>query len=168
MSTLSADNKLRNRVAAIPGTVILVGAGHSDRVVRFETLPECLKPFMTVKYDKDGGEQRVYPVVLNLDRGPSQEAWTQASREVFLTARRDKPTPEALAVSEKPSEGWSLEETDVPVIENGKPDDPDEKGTNVVQKADNAADMGVACPTCTVEFKSAHGLKIHRMRTKHV
>lgn len=167
MATLSADNKLRARVAAIPGTVILVGAGHPDRVVRFEATPECLKPFLTVKYDKDGAEQRVYPVILNLDRGPSQEAWAQATREVFLTARRDKPTPEALAVSEKPSEGWSLEEADVPLIENGKDPVPIASESVSVSENEVVVPLTATCPTCTVEFKNAHGLKIHRMRTKH-
>lgn len=167
MATLSADSKLRNRVSKIPGTVILVGAGHADRVVRFETLPECLKPHMTTEYNKDGAEVKVYPVIVNLDRGPGQEAWAMACKEVFLTARRDKPTPEPLAVSEKASEGWSLEEADVPLIENGKAPVPVVSESVPVAEVEKVADMTAVCPTCTVEFKNAHGLKIHRMRTKH-
>jgi len=167
MATLSADNKLRNRVAAIPGTVILIGAGHADRVVRFETLPECLKTFMSKAYTKDGTEMSVYPVIVNLDRGPGQEAWAQACKEVFLTARRDKPTPDPLAVSEKPSEGWSLEEADVPLIENGVTPVPAASASVPVSENEAVAPITATCPTCTVEFKSAHGLKIHRMRTKH-
>lgn len=168
MAHLTADNKLRARVAAIPGTVILVGAGHPDRVVRFETLPDCLKQYMSKAYSKDGAEMNVYPVILNLDRGPGQEAWAQASREVFLTARRDKPTPDPLAVAEKPSEGWSLEEADVPLIENGKAPVPVVSESVPVSENEAVVPLTATCPTCTVEFKNAHGLKIHRMRTKHV
>src|SRR3990167_9398791 len=162
MATLSADNKLRNRVAAIPGTVILVGAGHADRVVRFETLPECLKTFMSKAYAKDGSEMNIYPVIVNLDRGPGQEAWAQACKEVFLTARRDKPTPDPLPVSEKPSEGWSLEEADIPLIENGKAPVLVVSESVTVAEVDKTSDITAVCPTCTVEFKGAHGLKIHR------
>lgn len=185
MATLSADNKLRARVAAVPGTVILVGAGHPDRAIRFETLPKVLKPFLTPEYktrevrkvneyeveevteETYATGRKVFPAVINLDRGPQAEAWVQASREVFLTARRDKPTPEPLAVAEKPSEGWSLEEADVPLIENGVVATPAVSDSVPVSENEAVAPLTAICPTCTVEFKNAHGLKIHRMRTKH-
>lgn len=148
MATLSADNRLRNKVVSIEGTVVLVGAGHVDRVIRFTKLPECLIPFLTKAEPKP-----IYPVLLNLDRGPDQEAWAQAKREAFLLARRDKPTPEALPVCEKNSEGWAVDAEDVPVVEMGEPS--------------ASVKPGFACETCTVSFNTENALKIHKGRTKH-
>lgn len=149
MSTLSSDSRLRNKVAAVPGTVILMGAGHVDRVIRFTTIPTCLENFKT---KIEGGT--VFPVLLNLDRGPDQEAWNQARREAFLSARRDKPMPDPLPVSEKTSEGWAVDNEDVPVIEYEiKP---------IESKQEN-----FICDTCTTAFNTAHALKIHQGRTKH-
>jgi hypothetical protein len=149
MSTLSADSRLRNKVAAVDGTVILVGAGNVDRVIRFTKLPGCLVPFKT---KVEGGA--VYPVLLNLDRGPDQEAWNNAQREAFLGARRDRPMPEALPVSEKNSDGWSVDAEDVPVVEwEGK-------------AAAKAAE-GFACETCNADFNTENALKIHKTRSKH-
>lgn len=150
MATISADNRLRSKVSAIEGTVILIGAGHVDRAIRFTSVPDCLKAFMT----KIEGKPDSYPVLLNLDRGPDQEAWAQAQREAFLKSRRDKQIPEALPVSEKNSEGWSLDAEDIPVIEF------DEK----VVKASVGKHI---CASCTVEFNTEHALKIHQGRTKH-
>lgn len=146
MSMLSADSRLRARVSAIPGTVILVGAGHVDRAIRFTKLPAVLEPFKT----KSEGE-RVFPVILNLDRGPHQEAWNSAQREAYLHARRDRPMPEALPVAADNSKGWSLDAEDVPVIEYD--DKPAEEKTE---------NKKFICDTCTVGFNTENALAIHK------
>ena len=150
MPTLNADVKLRNKVAAVEGTVILIGAGHVDRVIRFTKLPECLEAFKTKVIDGTV----TWPVLLNLDRGPDQEAWAQAKRETFVTARRDRPVAEPLPVSAKNSEGWSVDAEDVPVVEIETKDKVDEES-------------GVVCETCTVKFNTAKALDIHKARAKH-
>jgi hypothetical protein len=149
MSTLSADSRLRNRVAAVNGTVILVGAGNVDRVIRFTKLPACLVPFKT----KTEGAS-VFPVMLNLDRGPDQEAWNAAQREAFLGARRDRPMPEALPVAADNAKGWSVDEEDVPVVEFEAPTAAEEEKKFV-------------CETCTVGFNTENALGIHKTRAKH-
>lgn len=158
MATVSADVKLRNKVASIDGTVILVGAGNVDRVVRFTKLPECLETFKTEIEERKGDsvtKRMAYPVVLNLDRGPHQEAWAQAKREAFLQARRDRPMPEPLEVSPDNKTGWSLDAEDVPVIEIFE------------QDKTESENRGFVCATCTVGFNTENGLKIHQSRTKH-
>ena len=155
--TLSADNRLRQKVSEVDGTVILVGAGNVDRCIRFTKLPDCLKPFMT-KYhvDTEGGgsaEKTKFPVMLNLDRGPDQEAWAEAKRQANFGARRDKPMPEALPVSAKNEEGWALDFEDIPVIE--------------FEESEKAKPVEFKCSTCTSEFRTEHALKIHQGRTKH-
>ncbi len=151
MSTLSADSRLRNRVAAVNGTVILVGAGNVDRVIRFTKLPACLVPFKT----KTEGAA-VFPVLLNLDRGPDQEAWNAAQREAFLGARRDRPMPEALPVAADNAKGWSVDEEDVPVVEFDAP-----------AAAAQAEEKKFVCDTCTVGFNTENALGIHKTRAKH-
>lgn len=153
MSTLSADNRLREKVSAIEGTVILMGAGHVDRVVRFTNLPDILVPFKT---KRDGKE--VFPVLLNLDRGPDQEAWHQAQRHAFLNARRDRPMPEPLPVSAKNSEGWSVDAEDVPVIESEakKESKTDEEPESLV------------CESCNRSFNTPKALNIHKTRSNHL
>lgn len=152
MSTLSADSRLRNRVTAIEGTVVLVGAGNVDRVIRFSPrMPACLIPFKT----KTDGKS-IFPVLLNLDRGPDQEAWNAAQRESFLSARRDRQMPEALPVSADNKTGWSVDADDVPVVE--LPQINEELGEDV---------KSFICETCTVNFKTENALGIHKARTKH-
>ena len=151
MSTLSADSRLRNRVAAVNGTVILVGAGNVDRVIRFTKLPACLIPFKT----KTEGTS-VFPVMLNLDRGPDKEAWNAAQREAFLGARRDRPMPEALPVAADNAKGWSVDEEDVPVVEFDAP-----------AAAAQAEEKKFVCETCTVGFNTENALGIHKTRAKH-
>lgn len=148
MQQLSADNRLRQTVSAQDGIVILTGAGNVDRVIQFTRLPECLVPFKTKKEGKS-----VFPVVLNLDRGPHQEAWRDATREAFLSARRDRPMPEPLPVAATNAEGWSVGVEDVPLVEmEDKPSD--EKTVN-------------KCETCTMEFRTPKALSIHKTRVKH-
>lgn len=147
MALLSADNRLRLKVCAVEGTVLLVGAGHVDRVIRFTSIPSCLKPFMTKDNDVE-----VYPVVLNLDRGPSQEAWKEALRDAQMRARRDKPIPQPLEVSADPKEGWAVDNEDVPVIEYD----------NTVEVKQNE----LIC-SCNSEFGTVNGLRIHKARMKH-
>ena len=151
MSTLSADSRLRSRVAAIPGTVILVGAGNVDRVIRFTKLPAVLETFKT----KTEGAS-VFPVILNLDRGPDQEAWNGAQREAFLGARRDRPMPEALPVAADNTKGWSVDAEDVPVVEFDAP-----------AAAAKAEEKSFICDTCTVSFNTENALGIHKTRAKH-
>ena len=153
MSTLNADSRLRNRVAAIEGTVILIGAGNVDRVIRFTRLPACLVPFKT-KTEKSP----IFPVVLNLDRGPDQEAWNAAQREAFLGARRDRPMPEPLPVSPDNKTGWSVDAEDVPVIELAALKD---------DLVDEKQEKSYVCETCTVDFKTENALGIHQTRAKH-
>lgn len=150
MALLSADNRLRQKVCAVEGTVLLVGAGFVDRVIRFTRLPQCLKPFMTKDNDVD-----VYPVVLNLDRGPAQEAWREALRDAENRARRDKPIPQPLEVSEKTSEGWSVDNEDVPIIE--------------YDATANISINPLVCQNegCKMEFRSENALRIHKGRKKH-
>ena len=151
MPTLSAASRLREKVVAIPGTVILSGAGHPDEAIRFTETPACLLPFKT---KIDGGT--TWPVKLNLDRGPHQEAWAQAKRESFLRARRDQPMPEPLRVAAECREEWSLNADDIPVVE-------------YVEKAADSAvvKIGFQCSTCTKAWPTEKGLQIHQGRTKH-
>ena len=151
MSTLSADSRLRARVAAIPGTVILVGAGNVDRVIRFTKLPVALEAFKT----KAEGSSS-FPVILNLDRGPDQEAWNNAQREAFLSARRDRPMPEALPVAADNTKGWSVDVEDVPVVEFDAP-----------AAAAKAEENKFICETCPVVFNTTNALEIHKKRAKH-
>ncbi len=148
MPTLSAASRLREKVVAIPGTVILSGAGHPDEAIRFTETPACLLPFKT---KIDGGTS--WPVKLNLDRGPQQEAWAQAKRESFLRARRDKPMPEPLRVAAECKDEWALDADDIPVVE-------------YEQKAEGAV-KGFQCATCTKSWPTQKGLEIHQGRTKH-
>lgn len=150
MALLSADVRLRQKVCAVDGTVLLVGAGFVDRVIRFTTTPSCLKPFMT----KDG-DVEVFPVVLNLDRGPGQEAWREALRDAQSKARRDKPIPQPLEVSAKTSEGWAVDNEDVPVIEY----DANAKEEVNVLKCQHEG--------CGMEFNTENALRIHKGRKKH-
>lgn len=151
MALLSADNRLRQRVCSVDGTVLLVGAGFVDRVIRFTNTPACLKAFMS----KDG-DVEVFPVVLNLDRGPSQEAWREALRDAQSKARRDKPIPQPLEVSEKTSEGWAVDIDDVPVIEYEN-DDSEVKTNALVCQHEG----------CGMEFRTDNALRIHKGRKKH-
>lgn len=148
MALLSADNRLRQRVCAGEGTVLLVGAGFVDRVIRFTKLPACLKPFMTKDNDVE-----VYPVVINLDRGPGQEAWREALRDAESRARRDKPIPQPLEVSADPKEGWAVDNEDVPVIE--------------YDAAAPTKTNELVCQECKLEFRTENGLRIHKARKKH-
>ena len=150
MALLSADNRLRAKVCAVEGTVLLVGAGFVDRVIRFTQLPKCLEPFKTQDNDV-----KVYPVVLNLDRGPGQEAWAEAKRDAQNRARRDKPIPEPLEVSADTKEGWAVDVEDVPVIEYDA-------------KADTTVNP-LACgfEKCDMVFNTPNGLRIHQARKKH-
>lgn len=151
MPTLPADVRLRNKVSSVEGTVILIGAGHVDRVIRFTNLPPVLKPFMTPVPDT---KDFTFPVMLNLDRGPDQEAWAAAVRDAHSRARRDKPIPQPLEVSAKHSEGWSVDVEDVPVIEYD-------------EKAVVAEPSSLKCGSCDFEARTENGLRIHQSRAKH-
>lgn len=151
MALLSADNRLRQRVCAVEGTVLLIGAGFVDRVIRFTETPACLKPFMTKDNDVD-----VYPVVLNLDRGPGQEAWKEALRDAQSRARRDKRIPDPLEVSADTREGWSAEVGDVPVIEY------DSKSAESPVNTTKCEHEG-----CGMQFNSENALRIHKGRKNH-
>jgi len=156
MALLSADNRLRQKVCAVEGTVLLVGAGFVDRVIRFAKTPPCLKPFMTKIQDDDGSDVPVFPVVLNLDRGPGQEAWKEAMRDAQSRARRDKAIPQPLEVSADPKEGWAVDNEDVPVIEYDE---------NAATKT--AVEFKCQAEGCGMEFRSENGLRIHKARKKH-
>jgi len=155
MALLSADNRLRQKVCAVEGTVLLVGAGFVDRVIRFTKTPDCLKPWMTKIQDEKGEDYPVFPVVLNLDRGPGQEAWKEALRDAQSRARRDKPIPQPLEVSADPKEGWAVDNEDVPVIEYDE---------NAGVKS-NALKCGYE--GCDMEFATENSLRIHKGRKKH-
>ena len=157
MSTLSAASRLREKVVAISGTVILSGAGHPDEAIRFADIPACLLPFKT---KIEGGT--TWPVKLNLDRGPHQEAWAQAKRESFLRARRDTPMPEPLRVANECKDEWSLEAADIPVVEYEK-----KAETPVGETPATPSVKKFQCFTCTQSFPTEHGLDIHKGRTKH-
>lgn len=156
MALLSADNRLRRKVLAEEGTVLLAQAGFVDKVIRFTELPPSLAPFMTKTFKEDGSVgPNIYPVFLNLDRGPSQEAWKEALRDSQTRGRRDKPIPLPLEVSADPKEGWSVDDEDVPVVEY-------EKGVEVVSNSLKCLYEG-----CGMEFRTDNGLRIHKARKKH-
>ena len=155
MALLSADNRLRQRVCAVEGTVLLIGAGFVDRVIRFAKTPDCLKPWMTKLQDTDGTDVSVFPVVLNLDRGPGQEAWKEALRDAESRARRDKPIPQPLEVSADPKEGWAVDNEDVPVIEYD------------ANAAPKSSALKCGFEGCDMEFSTENALRIHKGRKKH-
>ena len=151
MPTLNAAGRLREKVVSIPGTVILSRAGYPDEAIRFLEAPACLMPFKT----KIDGITR-WPIKINLDRGPQQEAWAQAKRESFLRARRDTPMPEPLRVAAESKDEWMLDAADIPVVEY-------EKKT----EESNTAASGFQCLTCTQSWPTQKGLEGHQSRTKH-
>lgn len=162
MSTVSAANRLRDRVGSIPGTVLFVQAGYPDKILRFQVLPESLKKLELDKVNagKKPGEfekeVKSWPVEVNLDWGPAQEAWKQAQREFLLTARRDRPVPEPLPVAEDSHQEWSVDEEDVPVVENA---------LSVPETVALKQRAATTCDTCTMEFKTEHALNIHKARS---
>lgn len=95
-TTLSAASRLRNKCLEVPNTILLYSAGEVDKVIRVIPLESC---------------------VLNLDRGPDQEKWEDIKGIINSEARRDRPVPRPLPVSQKTSEEWSLLPEDIPVIE---------------------------------------------------
>lgn len=154
MPTLSAANRLRIEVLAVPGTVLLSQAGIPDKVIRYQKVPD---PIEKLKADNSIYQTRSHYTV-NLDRGPDQEAWRDAQREVFLQARRDKPVPEPVSVAENSHEEWSVGNEDVPMVENAI----------VLPAAVREAapqPINFTCIDCTrSDFSSEQALKIHRGR----
>lgn len=148
MQTLSAANKLRSKVLTLPGIVVLTSAGHPDKVIRFQVMPEVL-----VKLEKDKDEGRGY-LCVNLDRGPDQEAWRDAMDVTRRTARRDVPIPDPLAVSEDCHSDWSVGEEDVPTIENAIE----------IVSVQKAREDEFKCTECPKTFTSESGVKIHKSR----
>lgn len=169
MSTVSAANRLRDKVSAINGTCLLVTAGHPDKIIRFQALPGSLEKLYFDKAAAEGIKTKevIYPVMINLDRGPDQEAWNAAKREFFLMARRDRPIPEPLPVSEDSHMDWSVDAEDVPVIENAIAAPVVHVPSLNSDISPVAADAERTCDNCMAEFKTEHALKIHKARAKH-
>ena len=111
--TLSAANRLRNKVLSIPGTVLIMNPGYVDRVIRFEKLPDVLAEYKKVSRNPENAH-----ITIDLGNGPSSEAWRDALDVVRRTARRDRPVPDPIAVAENVHEDWAIAEEDVPVIES--------------------------------------------------
>lgn len=157
MSTVSAAIRLREKVSSVPGTCLIISAGHPDKIIKFQVLPKSLEKLFFDNAAAQGikTSKVLYPVTINLDKGPDQEAWNASKREFFLSARRDRPVPEPLPVSEDSHTDWSVDEEDVPVIENA------------IVSADAKIEASTTCETCTVPFKTEHALKIHKARAKH-
>src|SRR3569833_2938942 len=115
MATLNAASRLREQVLKIPNTVLLISAGHPDRVIRFNRLPEIIQVYRKNKEQEKGFISE--HTALNLDIGPDQECWRNAMRESSQMARRDRPMPEPLAVAPDTKTDWALGPEDVPVVE---------------------------------------------------
>lgn len=147
---MSAANRLRKEVLSVPGTVLLSQAGNPDQVIRFQHIPDCLKAFK--KKDDDY-------IFLNLDFGPPQEAWATAQRDIYQTARRDRPIPNPVPVAIECKDEWSMGPEDVPLVENGIiiP-------TSTIPAPSAATEVVnpiIKCDLCTMSFNSEHALKIH-------
>ena len=149
IAPLSAANKLRNQVLSVPGTVLIGQAGHPDKVIRLEHVPEYLNEF------KKRGAEHLF---INMDRGPDQEAWNTAMREVFSTARRDRPVPNPIPVSQDSHAEWAVSVDDVPLIENGIKVERIET-TNIQTKTKPEI---FKCNLCAMTWDSNRALAIHK------
>ena len=152
---ITAAERLRRQVLDIEGTVLFCYAGYPDKVIRFQYTPECLREFKV----SDGKH-----IFLDMGKGPCEEAWKVAQREVFLKARRDRPIPEPMPVAENSKDEWSLAPEDVPVVENAgdaiisvttPPDLVDVIKTTTIEKGE------FVCEFCGKKFSSERALKIH-------
>jgi len=152
VAQISAANKLRNQVLAVPGTILIGQAGHPDKIIRFEHVPDYLNEFK---------KKNASYIFINMDKGPDQEAWSNAMRETFSTARRDRPVPNPIPVAPDSHEEWSVSLEDVPLIENGVAE-------VTVQEVKNEGPQVVnpifACPVCNLTYNSEHAMKIHKGR----
>ena len=157
---LSAANKLRNQVLAVPGTILISQAGHPDKVIRLEYVPEYLKSFHVKPF-------RGVHIFINMDKGPDQEAWTTAMREVSSTAKRDRPIPLPKSVSQDYHAEWSVSPDEVPLIENGLQVvvAPSPKPQTVVPVPVQPVKSEFQCE-CSYVAKSQAGLVAHKRHHK--
>lgn len=117
MATQTAASRLRDNVLKVPGTVLLISAGHPDKVVRFNRLPEIVQKYREQKEAERGEKFPTVHTALNLDIGPDSECWRNAMREAGSMARRDKPMPSPIEVAQDCKSEWAIDNEDVPVIE---------------------------------------------------
>lgn len=164
-ATLSAANKLRNKVLSDPNTVLLVQAGGVDKVLKVVPLPKHIVdewgPNSEARRRSNPEGQKA--VVLNLDNGPQNEAWQAIEREIFLRARRDRETPKPREVAPDSRSEWELDETDVPtvaLIDGGYQD-----RTSLPEKPEESGVIGHKCDFkgCDKSFAKERALQTHKM-----
>lgn len=118
MAKLSAASRLREQVLSVPNTVLLIGAGHPDKVLRFNRLPDTILQYRKMKAsEKSESDLRTVHTPLDLDRGPDQEVYRNLVEEIRKNSRRDIPAPDPIPVAGDSSEEWSVGLEDVPVVE---------------------------------------------------
>ena len=150
MPTLSAASRLREQVLAIPGTVLLAQAGHVDKVIRFQHVPDYL-----AKHDEKFTKGKRPYIFINLDRGPDQEIWSTTMKGVYSEARRDKPIPEAIPVAPECKAEWNVGPEDVPLIENGL----------VIVEATKPVEAQIfKCDICGITYDKERAIRMHKMK----
>lgn len=162
---LSAASRLREEVLKMPGVILIGEAGHPDKIIRLQSVPEYMNEF---KVRPDKGNY----IFINLDKGPHQEAWKRLNAEAGRTARRDMPVPSPVHVAPDSHKEWSIGPDEVPLVENGGVVPQSLNPTRAIETIEKTMDrkpdvtetpkQGIfKCKTCNLTWDSNRALSTH-------